>query len=126
MIPGLDEFMLRLGHLKVLSNVATESGGSRYRVEKLTSELLISDSSVSSEAISGLTEYLYRKRLCVIELDTLMAKPRNGDEAHEQVVRYPELVIVKGADGGLRLTNGKAPISTATVWWQDRCLADLD
>ena len=33
---GLDEFMLRLGHLKVLCGVAAQAGGSRSRVRRET------------------------------------------------------------------------------------------
>jgi hypothetical protein len=125
MIPGLDEFMLRLGHLKVLSNVATETSGSRYRVEKATAELLTSDSIVGPNEIPALTEYLRRKMLCVIR----SCPPQTGEDAEgntAQEVRYPDLVIEELPSGGLRLTDGSAPVVAATVWWQDRCLASPD
>jgi hypothetical protein len=126
-IPGLDEFMLRLGHLKVLSNVAAETGGSRYRVERTAAELLTSESRATANEIPALAEYLYRKGLCVIR--TRRAEQGHGDEeeeVEEQAVRYPELVIEQGSDGQLRLTDGKAAVSSATVWWQDRWLAEPD
>ncbi|MCL4795646.1 MAG: hypothetical protein KJZ84_13870 [Bryobacteraceae bacterium] len=124
MIPGLDEFMLRLGHLKVLSNVATEMSGSRYRVEKATAELLTSDSTVGPEEIPALTEYLYRKRLCVSRSASVSTCEDFEGEAQE--VRYPGLVIEELPAGALRLTDGKDASNAATVWWQDRCLASPD
>jgi hypothetical protein len=125
MIPGLDEFMLRLGHLKVLSNVATEASGSRYRVEKATAELLTSESTVSPDEISSLTEYLRRKRLCIIRSSPAQSGETSGPHTEEEV-RYPDLVIEELPSGDLRLTDGKAPVAAATVWWQDRCLASPD
>jgi len=121
MIPGLDEFMLRLGHLKVLSNVATETGGSRHRVEKATAEILTSETTVPPEEIPALTEYLYNKRLCVIQPNKVHAS--EALIGQEQQVRYPELVVRELGNGDLDLTDGKAAIRNATVWWQDRCLA---
>jgi hypothetical protein len=123
MTPGLDEFMLRLGHLKVLSNIAAENGGSRHRVERALAELLTEDSTAPADEIPALTEYLYSKRLCVIR-STLQRGRNDEQEEDEQVVRYPDLVIEQAADGSLRLTDGKAPVNSAAVWWQDRSLAD--
>ena len=123
MTPGLDEFMLRLGHLKVLSNIAAETGGSRRRVERAFAELLTGDSTVPANEIPALTEYLYRKRLCVIRAAMPHSRSEEQEE-DEQAVRYPDLVIEQASDGSLRLTDGTSPVSSATVWWQDRQLAD--
>lgn len=124
MLPGLDEFMLRLGHLKVLANVASETGGSRYRVEKTTAELLTAESTVPTEEIPALAEYLHRKRLCVVRDARMKTRDDEGDDNAGVEVRYPDLTVEQAADGKYRLFDAHGPATTATVWWQDRCLAD--
>ena len=107
MTPGLDEFMLRLGHLKVLSNIAAETGGSRRRVERAFAELLTGDSTAPANEIPALTEYLYRKRLCVIR--AAMRHGQSEEEEDEQAVRYSDLVIEQASDGSLLLSDGTYP-----------------
>jgi len=122
-IPGLDEFMLRLGHLKVVSSVAVDEGGSPRRVERIAAEVLTADSFVPTSEIADLMEYLYRKKLCRVR-DVNQGDDKAGLEKGEKPGhRYPNLVIEILPDGNLQLTDGERALQTTTVWWQDRCLA---
>ena len=115
--------MLRLGHLKVLVNVAVEAGGSRYRVERTTAELLTSKVTVPSEEMKALTEYLYKKKLCLIRSTDPQGHDNSLQEGAEREIRYPDLAIERHSDGTLRLTNRNQLAQTVDVWWQDRWLA---
>src|SRR4051812_19980841 len=105
---GLDEFMLRAGHLKVLCNIAVESSTSRFRLERETSSYLTALVEVAPRSIPTLAEYLRKKNLCPVE------GARDNDE-----YRYPELQLVSSAEGviGVQHISG-GPVR---VWWQDLC-----
>ena len=63
-LPGLDEFMLRLGHLKVLCSVIAAGDGTWRRINRAAGELLNSQVPVDFDTDASVAEYLYRKRLC--------------------------------------------------------------
>jgi hypothetical protein len=111
---GLDEFMLRTGHLKVVANVATEMGGVRHRVERAVAETLTCLTDVPSSQLAQLSAYLTLKNLCPV---------RNGHQQNEKShYRYPNLVLVQTDSGFLVQSVAKA--EPVRVWWQDLCLSD--
>lgn len=111
---GLDEFMLRLGHLKVLCSVAAEFHGSAQRVERETARALLRPCEIPRELEQDIAAYLLKKKLCRVEGE------RNGDREAAPRVRYPDLVV-RGVPGSLSIgaNEGAAP----RIWWQDLCLA---
>ena len=62
LIPGLDEFMLRLGHLKVLCNVSAEVDGSLTRIERETAAVLTKPIVIQPDD-NLVIEYLKSKNL---------------------------------------------------------------
>lgn len=112
---GLDEFMLRLGHLKVVCSVAAEVHGSAQRVQKETARTLLQPSAIPSGMMREVARYLLRKKLCAVEGSAESA--RSGAER----LRYPNLVL-RGTPDALSVAarGGNAP---PKVWWQDLCLA---
>jgi hypothetical protein len=115
MIAGLDEFMLRLGHLKVLCAVAVEIGGSGFRVNREAAKVLTRQVVVPDDAIAPVADYLHRKRLCPFQ------QVNNGKNTSKKSgkYRYPNLVI-KADDKGLQIISSDGQ---PEIWWQDLCLA---
>lgn len=112
-IHGLDEFMLRTAHLKVVSNVAAEVGGARHRVEREASDVFTSFSQVQPSQLAQLAEYLEYKHLCEVEAEgSTNEKPR---------YRYPELIVGRTSAGHFVRSRTGGPVE---VWWQDLCLSD--
>jgi hypothetical protein len=113
-IQGLDEFMLRTGHLKVVCNIAVESSLTRYRLERETSSYLTELVEVPLEVVPIAAEYLKKKNLCQTE------------EKYGAVdsYRYPELKVVTGPDGKPIVEDIRGiPVR---LWWQDLCFAADD
>jgi hypothetical protein len=111
---GLDEFMLRIGHLKVVANVATEMGGVRHRVERAVAEALTCLTDVPSSQLSQVSTYLGLKNLCPVA---------NGQQQSERVrYRYPNLVLTQ-TDSGL-MVQSVVKDEPIKIWWQDSCLSD--
>jgi hypothetical protein len=113
-LAGLDEFMLRLGHLTVLCSVAAETRSSWSRIAKDTGSLVTRMVPIPADALDALVPYLEAKRLCPSAVGT--------DTAEERDYRYPDLLIA-GDSAATRhlLTRGEDPVPR--VWWQDICLA---
>jgi hypothetical protein len=111
---GLDEFMLRSGHLKVVANVATEMGGVRHRVERAVAETLTCLTEVPSSGLAQLSEYLSLKNLCPIQ--------GGHQETERSRYRYPKLILTQ-TDSGL-MVQSVAKTEPVRVWWQDLCLSD--
>lgn len=110
---GLDEFMLRTGHLKIVSNVATEMGGVRHRVERTAAEVFTSFREVPSAQLAHLAEYLEIKHLCEVE---------NGDDKRERSqYRYPDLIVAETSSGRSVCSRTGEQVA---VWWQDLCFCD--
>lgn len=112
---GLDEFMLRLGHLKVVCSVATEFHGSAQRVHKETARTLLQPSEIPSGMMHQVATYLSRKKLCA--LDTQPDTERGAVER----LRYPELVV-RGTSAQLSVAT-RGCEANPRIWWQDLCLA---
>lgn len=114
---GLDEFMLRLGHLKVACSVAADIGGPMFRVEKAMAEALTKPVEITPNATARIVTYLTRKKLCLRSADASSAVTQDRGR-----YRYPDLLITRSHDGEeLRTTESSG--STPTIWWQDWCLA---
>jgi hypothetical protein len=118
MLSGLDEFMLRLGHLKMLCRVASEFGGSLSRVEKETAAALTRLTPVPTDLTGAVTDYLLRKRLCpVLETGGLTDASKPSD------YRYSDLIITKAEGQPLQLRDIEGSSGGPQIWWQDLCLA---
>ena len=115
MLAGLDEFMLRLGHLKVLCAVAADVGGSWFRVNREAAKVLTKPFPIPINAVESIADYLRRKRLCPVVQVT--ADSEKSIEVAKY--RYPDLVV-EVAESELRL---KSLTENPTIWWQDLCLA---
>lgn len=115
MIPGLDEFMLRLGHLKVLCAVAIDVGGSWFRFSREAAKVLTRRAGIPKDVTALVADYLQRKRLCPFQ--PVNKGKDTGNKPGKY--RYPKLVV-EADDEGLHIvsTNGQPEI-----WWQDLCLA---
>ncbi|HEY2466920.1 MAG TPA: hypothetical protein VGI45_03625 [Terracidiphilus sp.] len=108
---GLDEFMLRVGHLKVLCNIAIESSTSRFRLERETASYLTEFVEVSQEDALVVAEYLNKKRLCPTE--------ENKNETGEY--RYPDLRITRDSEDKLIVQDILG--NPVRIWWQDFCFS---
>jgi hypothetical protein len=110
---GLDEFMLRTGHLKVVSNVAAEVGSARHRVERQAAEVFTSFREVPPRQLAQVAQYLEFKRFCEVEGE--------HTKSERSRYRYPDLIVGKTPSGKFVSSKTGAPIE---VWWQDLCLSD--
>jgi len=110
---GLDEFMLRIGHLRVLAHVAAQLGGSRSKTERFAAEFL--RDSIQVPAAAHIAEYLGLKRLCPVKGkdDHLSTNERRVN------FRYPDITIVDEA-GHFRFQGEARSVS---LMWQDAQLA---
>ena len=111
---GVDEFMLRVGHLKVVANVAAEMGSVRHRVERAVAEVLTASTQVPEFQIPYLSEYLDIKRLCPSE-----TRPQDIENPR---FRYPDLILTQTPSGPQVRSATKG--QSIKVWWQDLCLCD--
>ncbi len=112
---GLDEFMLRPGHLLVLCRVAQEVGGSWPRIQREAAERCAMSIEVKKDELEYVARYLVAKALC----------PRKGEHGSPSAYRYPDLEISESAGGKLfvRSLDESKPV---VVSWQDRNLAHRD
>jgi hypothetical protein len=110
-LAGLDEFMLRLGHLTVLAEASQEYGGYIHRVEKNVAARLTAPVTVDADNQS-LIFYLRNKRLC--RIDGRPEEPAAGD------LRYPLINVVTQPFPKLETEDEDG----LKVWWQDHCLSD--
>ena len=58
LLSGLDEFMLRLGHLKFLCAVGVDVGSSWFRIEREAANRLVQPQEVPDGRIATVAEYL--------------------------------------------------------------------
>lgn len=114
-LAGLDEFMLRLGHLSSLCALAADLRGTWARTERELSTALTESVAIPNELEQHVASYLRMKRLCALQGGAGAAEP--GEEPE---YRYPGLIVVSDEAGDRLLgENGEVP----KVWWQDLCLA---
>ncbi|MBV9008849.1 MAG: hypothetical protein JO354_06755 [Verrucomicrobia bacterium] len=109
-LAGLDEFMLRLGHLTVLCEAASRVRSSWKRITNEAADTLTKPVSVEPSSAEAVAQYLFRKKLCPV---VNVTSPKQAQD-----FRYPTLTV-EGPGKNLRSTDGKTP----AVWWQDFCLA---
>jgi hypothetical protein len=109
-LAGLDEFMLRAGHLSVICRSSKETDGNWLRLEREAAAHLAAPVSVTKSG-PGLPEYLARKKLCRIK-----GAADNSDDH-----RYPEIEILIDSAGKFELTQESM---SASVEWQDARLSD--
>ena len=114
-VEGLDEFMLRIGHLKVLCNTAIEVGGPHHRLMRAMAEILTHPTPVDSSMQSVVGEYLAKKRLCC-----LSQQPQTKTPSRD-TYRYPELSLVSENDAWV-IRSIESAQGHPHVWWQDFCL----
>lgn len=111
--PGLDEFMLRLGHLVVLGEVCRSVSRRATRLEREVGAALTKPMSVAEANLPQLADYLATKGFCV-----------NGNaEAPlpRRVFRYPKLRLMQTGDiSRLETSDG----GTIEVWLQDYYLSE--
>lgn len=111
---GLDEFMLRLGHLRTLCRIAVKSGGSAHRFERHVAAQLMQMVEVPLAARPALSRYLEAKKLCPTQAD------RESPGFDHDRFRYPDLTLAyEAADIPAVVTSSKL----LQVTWQDLCLA---
>jgi hypothetical protein len=112
-LAGLDEFMLRAGHLLLLCRVAHDVGGSWPRIHREAVEKLSQTVVVGPERNRDVAEYLAAKGLC-------RRVDRAGDEPTNY--HYPDLEVYTDPTDALavRSSEDSNPVS---ITWQDRNLA---
>jgi hypothetical protein len=114
-VPGLDEFMLRLGHLKVLCGVAEETGGTWSRIAREAAVVLTRPVPIPDERRTDVARYLRKKRFCPVRA------PGGQEGDAREDYRYPDLAIIADPDGDRLVATGDDPVR---IWWQDLCLAE--
>jgi len=115
-LAGLDEFMLRAGHLVLLCRVAHDVGGSWRRIHREAVEKLSLPVTVSTERNQEIAEYLASKNLCRHH------EQKDGPGRSTDNYRYPDLETYFGPSGELLLRAVGA--EHVRIDWQDRNLAD--
>ena len=115
-LAGLDEFMLRVGHLSCVCALASELRGSWTQTERELGEELTRLTLVDPGCEHHVAMYLAEMELCrVIEDDAATT----GDRDY----RYPSLTVsIKSGLPRLAAAQGE----TKSVWWQDLCLSSPD
>src|SRR5690242_15132287 len=116
---GLDEFMLRLGHLTVLSHVATTVNHRASRFERDLAMFLTRPTAIAANTVGRVTTYLIEKKLCPVA-----GRASDGSRGASDY-RYPHLEVVISENdeigrNSVRSIDG-APLA---IWWQDYQLSD--
>ena len=119
MIPGLDEFMLRIGHLKVLCSAAREAGSSWFRIRRETAAVLTRPTPVPETVKANVAEYLKRKRLSQV----VRSGEREAAAGDRLGYRYPDIFVECSETGIPRIRRSAGVEKPIELWWQDVCLA---
>ena len=118
---GLDEFMLRLGHLNILAQLASSISGRPRRLERDFAELLTRPVAVGEDANERIANYLGEKRLCAD------SRKATDSEKRRTEYRYPRLEVSSSIlDGDERLQVKSVTGEPIEVWWQDYCLSSAE
>jgi len=115
---GLDEFMLRYGHLRVLCSLASENKLTLSKLEKKTSEKLMNLTDVPEELEEDIAFYLKSKSLCLIEGKT-------KETARKKSFRYPDLILKEEKKDTFKVASLKTN-ERPKIWWQDLCLSSSE
>lgn len=112
-IAGLDEFMLRLGHLSVISHLVARHGGSRERLARSLVKYLTKSMPVAVSARSQLAVYLYAKHLSAVR------DSAGSSSAARAKARYPKLTVVLDDNRVPRDLEAVDAGEGPEVWLQD-------
>lgn len=114
-LPGLDEFMLRLGHLTVLCQASVEAGGAAHRFTRDAAERLTRLVPVPEDSVAAVARYLRAKKLCPETAE------RASSDFDEKKYRYPDIVLTKrDEEDVIESWPVGAPVK---IFWQDLCLS---
>jgi hypothetical protein len=116
-IAGLDEFMLRLGHLSAICRTATTDGGSAYRFERAIASNFSELVPVPTPLAPAFARYLREKGLCPVEA-TRSDKKQSPDDGTEY--RYPGLRVIDPAGPNETVVSDRGEI---VGQWQDVSLS---
>jgi hypothetical protein len=114
-LAGLDEFMLRPGHLSAICRVATTDGGAAFRFERAVTSKFCELVPVRDELKPAFARYLRVKGLSPVETIT----KRGPDKEIEY--RYPSLRIVAPGKQDETVVSEDGEVRGQ---WQDVSLAD--
>ena len=112
-IAGLDEFMLRLGHLSVISLVATRHGGARERLARQLAKYLAAPVAVGPASRRQVAEYLYAKHLASVQDSSGVSAG-----AHAKA-RYPRLTVLLDGHRDAYDVAAIGGLEEPQVWRQD-------
>jgi len=115
-LAGLDEFMLRAGHLLTLTRVAHDMGASWRRIHRELAKILSDTVVVTATDNPAVAEYLVEKKLC-------KQNPSKPGAKNDEKLRYPDLEVLRQASGDLSVRS-LTPGAAVRVTWQDRNLSD--
>ena len=114
---GLDEFMLRPGHLKVLLAVLRKTYGNRATIARHLAENLTKPFEIDAARVQDVGVYLARKKLCVV------VRPDGAEIAAHPKARYSHLRVSMGDGDTVRaVTDNRG--DAVKIWYQDLALAD--
>lgn len=108
-LPNLDEFMLRLGHLTVASTVSAEIGPNLYRITEELAGKLTCPCEIPEHMLPSVSAYLLKKNLC-----------QSSGEGAAGNSRYPGLKLDLAAGEPMLVVE---PNQKVSIWWQDYMLA---
>lgn len=112
---GLDEFMLRLGHLKVLTSILKKTYGNRARIARHLAETLTLPVPVGEDELRDFGEYLVKKRLCVV------VDAGGTETPPHSKARYSHLrVTLDASNAVVSVAQGQGPLK---AWFQDLAIA---
>jgi hypothetical protein len=116
---GLDEFMLRLGHLKVLAQLLPDMSVSKERVVRRLAARLQAPTPVAAEDVLGVGRYLIAKKLSWVAAGgSIVAHPHSK-------ARYQNLTVHKG-DSGEPVSITAVGSAPPAIWYQDWAIAQPD
>jgi hypothetical protein len=116
-LPGLDEFMLRTGHLRVLCEAATDTGRGARNVQSEVQSLIEKPTRVPEANLRNVGKYLAAKKLCRVRDDKCSSSYEEGKE-----YKYPELEVRSERDGSYTVLASAG--QAVEIEWQDGCIAD--
>jgi len=119
-LAGLDEFMLRLGHLSTICRVAATDGGSAYRFERAVTAKFSKLIVVPQRLVPAFARYVRVKGLSPIV--TTKKKTEKGEISEKPIeYRYPTIQVTDPAGPNETVVSVRGEILGQ---WQDVNLAD--
>ena len=114
---GLDEFMLRLGHLNVLASILPTITVSKQRVGRRLADDLVKPVTIETGEVAQVGWYLAQKNLSAVETGDGRIRPAHPKARYKRLkvclAERGEVMAVESLDG--------APV---TIWFQDKAIAD--